>query len=409
MDSELSFTSLVLLVLGIQVCLLIIGALFWLFRSPGRSSKPQSHIKTLLRGNSRVASIISGSVIGMALVATLIYFLIPSHESSMDKAGVPASRPFSETRSPEPYEKEDTIAPSTADRSGPAWKRKTRVGDSRIREVTRKAMRGELPGFSEGKHLPNPALHSYLSLVKTWLEQDKDRAGSEIYTASVYDRLVKDYGYKGSQSTVGRYIKESGEMPLLVPLCGKKAEVNWGPVKAVLNGEQVTLYLFSMRSKWSGKFFVYCCADAQLDTFIDAHIRAFEFFGGIFPTLIYDNLPEPIEKVVRGKREKDQEEFARFCAYYNFTHRFDTNVKDQEKGDVRGSPRAILHKFMVPGSEAENLEELNRNLLEECLSNGDYRMKDRTKTVNMLFDEEKICLLAFPKAQSIDIKLSDEK
>jgi len=57
----------------------------------------------------------------------------------------------------------------------------------------------------------------------------------------------------------------------------------------------------------------------------------------------------------------------------------------------------------------ENLEELNRNILEKCLLNGDYRIKDHTMIVNVLFEEEKICLSVFPEAQLENIKLSETK
>jgi len=73
------------------------------------------------------------------------------------------------------------------------------------------------------------------------------------------------------------------------PEAGQEAEVDWGTATAVLGGETVRLKFFCMRSKFSGKHFVrfYPCERQQ--AFFDAHIKAFEFFGGIFPVLIYDN------------------------------------------------------------------------------------------------------------------------
>jgi len=35
--------------------------------------------------------------------------------------------------------------------------------------------------------------------------------------------------------------------------------------------------------------------------FFDAHIHAFNFFGGVFPVIIYDNLTSAVKKVLRGK------------------------------------------------------------------------------------------------------------
>jgi len=66
------------------------------------------------------------------------------------------------------------------------------------------------------------------------------------------------------------------------PEAGYEAEIDWGAATAILAGEEVRLKFFCMRSKYSGKHFVrfYFCERQQ--SFFDAHIQAFSFFGGIF-------------------------------------------------------------------------------------------------------------------------------
>jgi len=78
------------------------------------------------------------------------------------------------------------------------------------------------------------------------------------------------------------------------PDAGREAEVDWGLATAILGGEAVRLKFFCMRSKFSGKHFVrfYPCERQQ--AFFDGHQQAFEFFGGVFPVLIYDNLKQSL-------------------------------------------------------------------------------------------------------------------
>jgi transposase len=78
--------------------------------------------------------------------------------------------------------------------------------------------------------------------------------------------------------------------------------VDWGTATACSAEKAVRLKFFCMRSKFSGKHFVrfYPCERQQ--AFFDAHIKAFEFFGGIFPVLIYDNLTTAVRKVLQGKK-----------------------------------------------------------------------------------------------------------
>lgn len=67
-----------------------------------------------------------------------------------------------------------------------------------------------------------------------------------------------------------------------------------------------------MRSKYSGKDFVRCYPCERQQVFFDGHIKAFAFFGGIFPVLIYDNLTTAVQKVFRVKRRILQESYDKF-------------------------------------------------------------------------------------------------
>jgi hypothetical protein len=152
-----------------------------------------------------------------------------------------------------------------------------------------------------------------------------------------------------------------------------------------------------MRSKFSGKHFVrfYPCERQQ--AFFDAHIKAFEFFGGVFPVLIYDNLSTAVRKVLQGKKRLEQEGFRKFKAYHSFSSRFCNPDSAHEKGGVEGLVGFARRNYMVPVPEAANLEALNEMLLKQCIAYGSHKMVGRSRSVAELYEQEKQHLLPAPE------------
>jgi len=78
--------------------------------------------------------------------------------------------------------------------------------------------------------------------------------------------------------------------------------VDWGTAHAIIANEYVTVKLFCMRSKVSGKHLVQCFPGERQQALFEGHMRGFTFFGGVLPVLIYDNLTRALKKVFRGHR-----------------------------------------------------------------------------------------------------------
>ena len=409
MDSGFSHSSLVIWVIAIQVLILGLVGVFLLHHKFRGSAKSESRIKTFLAQHTRRTSIFGGILMGAIFIGISIYFVGTLDRSGQHKPTSPILKHSSSPQpEPSPYEKKDPLDQPSPEKAKPSWNSEIKYGDSRMREITRKTIQGELPDSPKGKHPPDRALHSYLRLINGWLE-DKNLPGGQTHDANwFFNRLVKEYGFRGSESLVKNFLKqksrdqtgESDSLFLVGSSCGQAAEVHWDSVDMVLSGTEVSLYLFSMQSKWSEKCFVYCCSDTRLDAFIDAHIRAFEFFGGIFPNIVYLALPVSIENGLRNPSSAEHGSFARFCAYYDISPQFNESDRGGENGDGKGCLRDILHKPMVSDSAAETLEELNRTLLAECMASGDHPGKGHSRTINDLFKQEKICLLAFPNRPS---------
>lgn len=276
------------------------------------------------------------------------------------------------------------------------------------RKTIRKVLEGELAGYTKRAYQPYPVLGSYLRLIDDWLEGDKAVSVKQRHTATrIYQRLVGEEGFSGSESTVRQYVRLAkirlgiGFPRAFIPLdpdCGREAEVDWGCAGAIIGGEEQRVKFFCMRSKYSGKHFVHCYPCERQQAFFDGHIRAFAFFGGVFETLVYDNLSSAVQKVLQGKGRIEQESFRAFRAYYSFEPRFCNLSAGHEKGGVEGLVGYARRNYMVPVPRAESFEELNERLLRACVAFGSRRIAGREKTVEELFEEEKAHLIALPAA-----------
>jgi transposase len=274
------------------------------------------------------------------------------------------------------------------------------------RKTIRKVLRQEPYGYACRQRQAYPILGPYLAVIDHWLEEDKSRPKKQRHTARrIFYRLVREYGFTGCESNVRRYVRGAKvrlglhAAPAFIPLdpeVGREAEVDWGAAMAIIGGVKTTIKFFCLRSRYSGKHFVrgYPCERQQ--AFLDGHVHAFAFFGGVFPILVYDNLTAAVKKILRGKGRVEQEEFVKFRAYYSFSPRFCNPAGAHEKGGVEGLIGYVRRNYLVPVPEAGSLEDLNARLLEECLAYGEHRLKGREGTVNQLFAQEQHGLLPLP-------------
>ena len=278
------------------------------------------------------------------------------------------------------------------------------------KNTIKKVIRGEYTGYRARGRQPFPVLDPFLDIIDGWLVDDKQRPKKQRHTAvRVYNRLRTEHDFKGAETTVRRYVRQAKQRLGLDgrtvyipsdPEAGFEAEVDWGGCQAIIGGKETRLKFFCMRSKYSGKHFVRCYPCERQQALFDGHIRAFSFFGGVFPRLIYDNLTTAVQRILRGKKRDLQESYEKFRAYYNFAPVFCNPGKGHEKGGVEGLVGYARRNYMVPIPEADSLEALNEKLLTSAHAYGDHRIAGREHTVSELYEKEKTHLLALPEAFS---------
>jgi len=276
------------------------------------------------------------------------------------------------------------------------------------RKTIRKALAGLEPKYRRKKDPPCPRMDPIAKTVEVWLQEDKERPRKQRHTARrVYTRLVEEYGFKGSEATVRRWVRQCknrlglGIQQAVIPLdpeCAQEAEVDWCTAHVRMAGELRIVKIFCMRSRYSGKSFVRAYPWERQEMFLDGHIHAFYFFGGVFLILVYDNLKTAVVRILKGKSRIEQNQFAKFRAYYTFNSRFCNPAKAQEKGGVESLVGYARRNFLVPIPEVADFEELNDLLLKRCLAHGQGIIAGRedSRTIDERHEQERSRLLPLP-------------
>jgi transposase len=249
------------------------------------------------------------------------------------------------------------------------------------RRLVREALRVAVPQQKPVVPRPRPRLGPVADFVEAILEADRKAPRKQRHTAHrIYVRLCQERpNWPVAESTLRRYIRERKlalgllAQETFVPQqyrWGGEAQVDWYEAAADLGDERererVTLQVFVMRSMASGGAFHRAYLHATQQAFLDAHEHAFQYFGGVFHQLRYDNLGSAVKRIVRGSRRDETARFVAFRSHWRFAAEFCTPGEGHEKGGVEGEVGTFRRNHWVPVPQARDLADLNAQLLGAC-------------------------------------------
>src|SRR5437879_9523504 len=162
---------------------------------------------------------------------------------------------------------------------------------------------------------------------------------------------------------------------------GSEAQVDWYEAFAEVMGELGNVYCCAMRSVAGGGAFHRAYYHASQQAFLEAHEFAFQFFGGVFRRLRYDNLKSAVKKILRGYQREETERLIAFRSHWGFQTEFCNPARGNEKGGVEGEVGYFRRNHLVPVPRVESLEELNKLLLAGCRADEQRRIAGKPHTV----------------------------
>jgi len=254
---------------------------------------------------------------------------------------------------------------------------------------------------------PRPKLGSFIERLSELLKEDSAKPVRHRKSAQILFEQLQREGYEGGYDAVRRYVgtrkREDGTAAVkaFIPLeyePGDAFQFDWSYEQVLLGGVQTEVKIAQFRLCHSRKPFCVAYTRETLEMVLDAHSRAFEFYGGVCRRGIYDNLKTVVTKVLMGKDRVFNRRFQNLASYYLFDLVACTPAAGWEKGQVENQVGVVRKRFFAKRRTFADLEELNEWLADECRNHAATtkhpELKD--KTVEQVFAEEKPKLLALP-------------
>ena len=255
---------------------------------------------------------------------------------------------------------------------------------------------------------PRPAIDPWVGVIDAWLVADQNGPRKQRHTARrVWQRLVAEHQAALSEITVSRYVarrrlelgvvRREVSIPQTHP-AGAEAEVDFGEFHAVIGGESLKCWMFVMRLSHSGKAFHVAFATQAQEAFLEGHVLAFEYFGGVPARVRYDNLKPAVVRVLKGRDRTESERFTALRSQYGFDSFFCRPGLEgaHEKGGVEGEIGRFRRTHLVPVPRVASLAGLNDLIATADRLDDDRVITGRPVTIGAAFAAEAAALSALP-------------
>lgn len=244
------------------------------------------------------------------------------------------------------------------------------------KNTVKKVIRGDATEFIyDRKDQPLPKLGPYHDLLDSNLTADSTKPRKEQRTAVVLFEELQRQGFAGGYDSVRRYVQkwrrnEEGKVvTAYIPQSfdpGEAFQFDWSHELVELGGIVVKVKVAHFRLCYSRMQFCVAYLRESLEMVLDAHVRAFEFFGGSCRKGIYDNLKTVVNKILTGKDRNFNRRFQHLSSHYLFEPVACTPAAGWEKGQVESQVKFIRHRLFVPRLKFADIDELNVWLSDRC-------------------------------------------
>lgn len=222
----------------------------------------------------------------------------------------------------------------------------------------------------------SPKLGQYEAQLIQWLTDEAKLARPRRRTAHRLFEGLQEIGYSGAYDSVQRFVKRwksTNHGPKLteafVPLLfqpGDACQFDWSQEQVELGGVLQKIKVAHFRLAYSRKMFVVAYPREMQEMVLDAHSRAFAFFGGVPARLIYDNLKTVVNAVYSGKERQFNRRFLTLANHYLFEPVACTPASGWEKGQVENQVGNVREWLFTPLARFASFTDLNDWLATRC-------------------------------------------
>ena len=202
-------------------------------------------------------------------------------------------------------------------------------------------------------------------------------------------------GIKLGYSTVCRCVKELEDRTKEAFIRqeykrGDVCEFDWGMVRINTSNGIETYQLAVFTTGYSNYRYARLYKHQDTNSFQQSHVHFFEKVGGVFKTLVYDNMKVAVKNFVGRTEREATDGLLKLAMYYNFSFRFCNPRKGNEKGKVERSVEYLRRKTFAHKDTFESLEEANKYLETRCdeLNRRVKEALDNRSSTDLLSDEK---------------------
>lgn len=247
--------------------------------------------------------------------------------------------------------------------------------------------------------------------LEAWLRENarlQRWAPKQRWTAHRMWVELRQMGIGVAESTVRQLVRELrlarrelNPAHAYIPLAfapAERAEVDFGhAVVRLAGGQERQVPFLAARLRYSGAMFVAAFPTERQDAFLLGQRWAFEFWGGVPRSVVYDNLKPAVAHLLRGHSRQEQQAFRHFHSVYGFEAVFANPHAGWEKGSVENLVGYARRTYFVPIPEAASFAELNAHLLDRCSADQQRVMAGRAVPIAGLLAEERPLLAPLPQ------------
>ena len=164
----------------------------------------------------------------------------------------------------------------------------------------------------------------------------------------------------------------------------------------IIGGVEQKAHCFVLDLPHSDGCFVKAYPAETTEAFLDGHVSAFAFLGGVPQSILYDNTKLAVARILGDGRRKRTRAFTELQSHYLFSDRFGRPGKGNDKGKVEGMVGYMRRNFLVPVPSFESFEALNAHLERRCLARMDARLRGHSESIGQRMERDLEALLPLP-------------
>ena len=236
------------------------------------------------------------------------------------------------------------------------------------RDTVRKMLQYAVPpGYQRQQPIRRPKLGPWLGVIDAILEDDKQRPVKQRHTAKrIFDRLKQEHGFTGGYTIVKDYVRgeEVRGREMFVPLthAAGEAQVDFGEALAVIAGVEQKAHYLAIDLPHSDDCFVAAFPAETTEAFLEGHVRAFAYLGGVPTRILYDNTKIAVAKILGGEERQRTRSFSELQSYYLFADKFGRPAKGNDKGQGRRVGRLCAAQLHGSDSACGQLGRVERSI-----------------------------------------------